>query len=80
MIILITGNINVTEKILNDRFDIRINDDDKNEFIARCAVLKKQPQSLLREMITAINERRLTMIVPDDQLISQQEIYNVDRK
>lgn len=66
------------EKMLNDRLDIRINDSDKQDFIDRCAELKRQPQSLLREMVVALNERRLRIRVTDDQLKSQQELYDVN--
>ena len=64
--------------MLNDRLDIRINDSDKQDFIDRCAELKRQPQSLLREMVVALNERRLRIRVTDDQLKSQQELYDVN--
>lgn len=66
------------EKTLNDRLDIRINDEDKHDFIDRCVELKRQPQSLLREMVVALNERRLRIHVSDDQLKSQQELYDVN--
>ena len=66
------------EKTLNDRLDIRINDEDKQDFIDRCAELKRQPQSLLREMVVALNERRLRIRVSNDQLKSQQELYDVN--
>lgn len=66
------------EKTLNDRLDIRINYEDKQDFIDRCAELKRQPQSLLREMVVALNERRLRIHVSDDQLKSQQELYDVN--
>lgn len=68
----------MAEKTLNDRLDIRINDEDKQLFIERCDELNRQPQSLLREMVTAFNERRLRIHVSDDQLKSQQELYNVN--
>ena len=65
-------------KILNDRLDIRVNDEDKQNFIERCAELKRQPQSLLREMVVALNERRLRILVTNDELNSQQELYDVN--
>ena len=68
----------MAEKTLNDRLDIRINDGDKQDFIDRCVELKRQPQSLLREMVVALNERRLRIQVTDDQLKSQQELYDVN--
>ena len=66
------------EKTLNDRLDIRINDSDKQDFIDRCAELKRQPQSLLREMVVALNERRLRIRVTNESLKSQQELYDVN--
>ena len=68
----------MAEKTLNDRLDIRINDEDKQDFIDRCAELKRQPQSLLREMVVALNERRLRIQVTNEQLKSQQELYDVN--
>lgn len=65
------------EKILNDRFDIRVNDEDKQEFIDRCESIGRAPQIIFREIIAAFNENRLR-ILADKKFKSLQEIYHVD--
>lgn len=68
----------MADKTLNDRLDVRINDEDKQLFIDRCSELKTQPQTLMREMITALNERRLRIVLTNDEIKSKQELYDVN--
>jgi hypothetical protein len=62
---------------LDERLDIRVNSQDKQLFLVKCTDLGRSPQSLLREMVQAVNEGRLKINVTKEQLNNQQEIYNV---
>lgn len=65
-------------KTLSERLDVRISSEDKKQFLAKCEDLSRAPQSLLREMVQAVNEGRLKIKVTAEQLNNQQEIYDVN--
>ena len=67
----------MSNKIFNERLDIRITAADKQKFLAKCEELSRTPQSLLREMVQAVNDGRLKIQVTPEQLNNQQEIYHV---
>jgi hypothetical protein len=78
LLITITEDSNVaSNKYFNQRLDIRITAADKQKFLAKCEELNRAPQSLLREMVQAVNDGRLKIQVTPEQLNNQQEIYNV---
>lgn len=67
-----------TKNNLDDRLDFRVNSDDKSAFMSKCSDMGASPQSLLREMVQAVNEGRLKIKVTEQQLNNKQEIYDVN--
>lgn len=63
---------------LDARLDVRITEEDKQSFLTKCTDLARTPQSLLREMVQAVNDGRLKMVPTKEQLNTQQEIYDVN--
>lgn len=59
---------------------LRLPRKDKAAFIARCKTFNRPPQEMLREIVTAFNEGRLTITVPETQLNILKGIHHVDRK
>ena len=57
---------------------MRISPEDKQLFLEKCDELNKAPQILLREMVIAVTQGRLKIIVTPEQMNLQKEIYNVD--
>lgn len=65
-------------KTLNDRFDLRINDVSKKDYVEKCLKLKKHPQDLMREMMHAVVKGNLKITVDKNDLQLQQELYNAN--
>lgn len=53
----------MTKTLNDDSMSLRINAADKKRFIAACAKIKKPPQQMLREMMAALADKRLQIIV-----------------
>lgn len=67
-----------TGPALDDYLGLRLPAKDKHAFNDRCATFSRQPQEMLREMIVAFNEGRLTITVPKTQLNILKGIHHVD--
>lgn len=67
-----------SKKGLNDRLDIRVSPEDKQLFLDKCESMGRAPQSLLREMMSAVVDGNLKISVTVNQMKSQQEIYHVN--
>lgn len=67
----------MSKQNLNDRFDIRVSPEDKLAFFSKCEDLGRAPQSLVREMMSAVVNGNLRIHVTEEQMKSQQEIYYV---
>ena len=59
---------------------VRVPDKTKAEFINKSETLGKTSSDMLREMIVAFNQGRLTINLSAEQMKQKQELYNVDRK
>lgn len=57
---------------------MRISPEDKQLFLEKCDELNTAPQILLREMVIAVTQGRLKIIIPPEQMNIQKEIYNVN--
>lgn len=63
---------------LSERYDFRINGGVKQAFIEKCLLLDKQPQAMLREMIAAFIENKLTIKIDQTRHQVEKELYDVN--
>ncbi len=66
-----------TKQTRNDRIDLRISESDKIDFVLACGRFGVAYQDMLREMIGAFSEGRLTITVPPTQLKILKGVHNV---
>ena len=65
--------------MLDDRLTVRVNTAELESFRDACRNrLKRDYSDIVREMITAYNERRLHITPTPEQKESYGELYNVD--
>jgi len=61
---------------LDDRYDMRIDGKEKKDFIEHCTSKLKRPhQDMMREMMVALVEGRLTITRPEEQTQAHGELY-----
>lgn len=56
------------DNLLGSRIDLRISEEDKKTFIERCKKYDRPWPDMLREMIDAFNNGKLTITVPKTKL------------
>lgn len=59
-------------------FPLRLRGTDKDRLKDTCDRFKMDPADLVREMIVAVNEGRLKISVPEDQLLIIKGLHYVD--
>jgi hypothetical protein len=64
----------MSESILDDRLDMRINSADKLALFNKCAELNVSHQILMREIIQALIEDRLKIVVPKSH-VQRSKLY-----
>lgn len=62
----------------NDSLFIRLKDTDKANFKKKCKGFPVESADMLREMIVAFNENRLTIEVPKNQMLILKGVHHVN--
>lgn len=62
----------------DDTLSIRLNSFDKTDFMVVCRQYKVEPADMLREMIVALNDRRLTIKISKSQLLTIKGVHHAD--
>ena len=62
----------------DDSLPIRITKADKTDFKDTCEQFQIHPANMLREMIAAFNDGRLTIKIPKTQMLTLKGVHHVD--